>query len=184
MMTDLPTKHAWKIEEHCVVPACQCKFVMKAGWFVTHWVKDLSSTFGQVNKLERMGWKGWKVSKVFFALILCLFLGFVFSITFFLCFFVCVCVCVEETSEVWILSRSYLSLCICRHEKRSQLPERPIILFRITVFEAFNRFSHSGCFISSALPLYKKVKKNPQLSIQNFRHLSLNSFFKAFSAVR
>ena len=107
--------------------SCQCKFVMNAGWIVTYWVKDLSSTFGQVNKLERMGWKGWKVSKVFFALILCLFLGFVFSITFFLCFFVCVCVCVEETSEVWILSCSYLSLCICRHEKRSQLPERPIV---------------------------------------------------------
>ena len=45
--------------------SCQCTFVMNAGWFVTHWVKDLSSTFGQVNKLERMGWKGWKVSKVF-----------------------------------------------------------------------------------------------------------------------
>jgi len=30
----------------------------------------------------------------------------------------------------------------------------------------------------------KKAKNNPQAVIQNFRHLSLNSLFLAFSAVR
>ena len=72
-----------------VLPA-SVSLLLNAGWFVTHRVKDLSSTFGQVDKLERMGWKGWKFSKVFFVLILCLFLGFVLSIISFLCFFVCV----------------------------------------------------------------------------------------------